>query len=111
MSRIGPRVTCEELAKSAEQIARGEGLIAGLPGVKADARSMDAQAHKANRDLAERIREAMAAVKPTDKDVPRFVLGWRLYPNRNNPFWDDAGGTHVCGCGCGCSSCPPPEDR
>jgi hypothetical protein len=111
MSRIGPRVSCEEVAKSAEQITRGEGLIAGLPGVKADARSMDQKAHEANRDLAERIREAMAAVKPSDNNVPRFVLGWRLYPNRNNPFWKDEGGTHVCGCGCGCSSWAPPEDR
>src|SRR5215471_7052494 len=76
--------------------------------VEADAQSMDSEAHKANRELAKRISAAVAAAKPSDDGVPRFVLGWRLYPNRANPFWQDAGGVHNCGCGCACFSEPGP---
>jgi hypothetical protein len=92
MSRIGPGLTHAHLARSVDQTIKGEGLVAGLPGVEADAQSMDSEAHKANRELAKRISAAVAAAKPSDDGVPRFVLGWRLYPNRANPFWQDAGG-------------------
>jgi hypothetical protein len=111
MGRIGPRLTGKQLKESAEKTQKGEGLVAGIPGVEADAERMDRQAHTANRDLAKRIREAVAATKPSDKNIPRFVLGWRLYPNRDNPFWNDAGGPHVCGCGCACYSHPPDGDN
>ena|SRR5215471_11582962 len=108
MSRIGPGLTHAHLARSVDQTIKGEGLVAGLPGVEADAQSMDSEAHKANRELAKRISAAVAAAKPSDDGVPRFVLGWRLYPNRANPFWQDAGGVHNCGCGCACFSEPGP---
>jgi hypothetical protein len=111
MGRIGPRLTGNQLKESAEKTQKGEGLVAGIPGVEADAERMDRRAHTANRDLAKRIREAVAATKPSDENIPRFVLGWRLYPNRDNPFWNDAGGPHVCGCGCACYSFPPDDDN
>jgi hypothetical protein len=107
MCKVQPSLTTSHLQMSAEQTTRGEGIVAGLPGVEADAHSMDDEAHKANRELASRISAALAAVKPNDKDGHRFVLGWRLYPNRDHPFWQDAGGVHNCGCGCGCASQPP----
>lgn len=109
MCRVQPLVTLKQLRECAERTTAGEGIVAGLPGVESDAQSMDKAAHKANRDLAKLISEAVAKSKPRDGGVPRFVLGWRLYPNRDNPFWKDAGGVHNCGCGCGCASEPPSD--
>jgi hypothetical protein len=42
------------------------------------------------------------AKKATDKYGAHFVLGWRLYPNKEHPRWSKD--VHSCGCGCGCSS-------
>jgi hypothetical protein len=39
--------------------------------------------------------------KVSDKHGAHFVLGWRLYPNKDHPRWNQD--VHSCGCGCGCS--------
>jgi hypothetical protein len=102
MAYVEPRLTPEFLEESATQTTNGRGLALALPGVKADAQEMDHDGNGQNRELARRISELLAELKPTDDGVPRFVLGWRLYPNSGNSFWDDAGRQHACGCGCGC---------
>jgi hypothetical protein len=102
MGEIGPRLTPKELQTTAADIMKGEGLKAALPGVGADAHSMDRKGYKANRDLAKRIQQLLAELKPSDNKVPRFVLGFRMYPNAESKYWDLASKDHVCGCGCGC---------
>ena len=104
MSLIGPRLTAKELKGTAAQTMKGDGLKVALPGVAADAYSMDKEAYKVNRDLAKQIQQLVAKLKPSDKKVPRFVLGFRMYPNAQSKYWDQAVRDHVCGCGCGCSS-------
>ena len=42
----------------------------------------------------------MAELKPADGKVPRFILGFRMYPNAQSKYWDQASKEHVCGCGC-----------
>ena len=106
MCKVTPSLTHANLAMTVDHVAKGRGHLGGLPGVDPDAKKMDPKAHKANRDLAKRITEAVHSVKPHDKGKPRFVLGWRLYPNQENDFWKDAGGVHNCGCGCACFSNP-----
>lgn len=107
MCEIGPPLTTDELRKSAEQTIKGQGREVGLPGVESDAERMDKGASKINREMASRISAAVAQLKPSDGSIPRFVLGWRLYPNRESPFWHGTDGKHACGCGCGCFSQPP----
>ena len=58
---------------------------------------------EANRALATMIRKAVKAKKEGDKHGEHFVLGWRLYPNKDHPRWKDKD-DHACGCGCGCSA-------
>ncbi len=111
MCKVRPVLTVEHLKDSTDFISKGHGLVAGLPGVEPDAKSMDPKADNANRDLAKRISEAVAAVKPTENGIPRFVLGWRLYPNEASEFWKDDGGKHNCGCGCACYSNPHPKHK
>jgi hypothetical protein len=106
MCKVTPSLTHKHLAMTVDNTAKGKGHVSGLPGVDPDAKRMDRKAHKANRDLAQRITEAVHSIKPKDKGKPRFVLGWRLYPNQENDFWKDAGGVHNCGCGCACFSNP-----
>jgi hypothetical protein len=43
------------------------------------------------------------AKKKSDRHGARFVLGWRLYPNKEHPSWSNKD-VHSCGCGCGCSA-------
>jgi hypothetical protein len=104
MSLIGPRLTPKELKATATATMKGDGLKAALPGVAADAHSMDKKAYQVNRDLAKRIQQLVAELKPSDSKVPRFVLGFRMYPSAESKYWDKAVMDHVCGCGCGCSS-------
>jgi hypothetical protein len=106
MGEIGPSFTRAELEKSGQDTMKGEGLKAGLPGVAADAMKMDPPAFRTNRELAKQIQELVAKLKPSDGDVPRFVLAWRMYPNTNSKYWKDAARDHVCGCGCGCPITP-----
>jgi hypothetical protein len=46
----------------------------------------------------------MRTVKKQDKNGAQFLLGWRLYPNRDHPRWKNNKDAHSCGCGCGCGS-------
>ena len=106
MGIIGPRLTQKEVKDTAQMTSKGEGLKAALPGVAADAHSMDKKAYQTNRELAKRIQQLVAELKPSDGKVPRFVLGFRLYPNAKSAYWDQAAKDHVCGCGCGCWTSP-----
>lgn len=105
MPEIYPKMSRSKLQKSARTTARGKGR-APLPGVKTDAtdvQATDKGGHKANRELADMIRQAVQAKKNTDKNGAHFVLGWRLYPNKNHTRWKSKD-VHSCGCGCGCSA-------
>src|SRR5262249_4898725 len=95
-------MTPKEVRDSAVKTYQGDGLKAALPGVAADAHSMDKAAFSTNRELAKKIQELLAEYKPNDKGVPRFVIGFRMYPNAESPYWKRAKSEHVCGCGCGC---------
>jgi hypothetical protein len=105
MPEITPKLTRSKLKKSARITSEGGGRKP-LPGVKTDAKHVDAGdkcGYKANRELAEMISKAVQAKKNSDKSGAHFVMGWRLYPNKEHPRWkgkDD----HACGCGCGCSA-------
>ena len=105
MPEIYPKMSRKQLRKGARKTSEGKGR-APLPGVKTDAKhaqATDKCGHQANRELAALIRDAVQSKKKSDKHGPRFVLGWRLYPNKNHPQWKSKD-VHSCGCGCGCSS-------
>jgi hypothetical protein len=102
MGIIGPRLTRKELEASGQKTMQGDGLKAVLPGVAADAMTMDRKAFDTNRELASKIQKLVAELKPSDAGVPRFVLAWRMYPNADSKYWDTAAKDHICGCGCGC---------
>jgi hypothetical protein len=106
MPEIYPKVTRSKLKKGALKTANGKGRRFPLPGVKTDSKhenATDKCGHDANRELARLIEKAMRTVKKQDKGGQHFVLGWRLYPNRNHPRWKTKD-VHSCGCGCGCSA-------
>ncbi len=105
MPEINPKVTRAKLRQGARRTSQGEGRVP-LPGVKTDAKHVNASdkcGYEANRELARLIRDAVQVKKKSDKHGSRFVLGWRLYPNKNHPQWKSKD-AHSCGCGCGCSS-------
>jgi hypothetical protein len=105
MPEIYPKMTRAKLKKSARKTSNGKGRVA-LPGVKTDAKHIQATdkcGYQANRELAEIIGKAMRAKKNGDANGAHFVLGWRLYPNKDHPRWKSKD-EHACGCGCGCSS-------
>jgi hypothetical protein len=105
MPAIYPKVTSEKLKKGARKTSKGKGRVP-LPGVKADVADVNATdkgGYKANRELSKLIRKAVKATKNRDKHGEHFVLGWRLYPNKQHPRWSDKD-EHACGCGCGCSA-------
>lgn len=105
MPEIYPKVTRAKLKKGARKTALGKGRVS-LPGVKTDAKHVQATdkcGYKMNRELADLIKKAMQAKKGSDKNGDHFVLGWRLYPNKEHPRWNSKD-VHSCGCGCGCSS-------
>jgi hypothetical protein len=105
MPEIYPKVTRSQLKRSARNTADGKGR-AGLPRVKADAKHVNATdkcGYEANRELSKLIEKAMRSVKKADKGGQHFVLGWRLYPNKNHKRWNDKD-VHSCGCGCGCAA-------
>jgi hypothetical protein len=104
MPEIYPKMTRAKLKQGARKTAQGKGR-APLPGVKTDARHVNAsdkRGYQANRELAELIAKAVRQKKKSDKDGAPFVLGWRLYPNKDHPRWSKD--VHSCGCGCGCYS-------
>jgi hypothetical protein len=105
MPEIYPKMTRAKLKKTARKTSLGKGR-APLPGVKTDAKHVQATdkcGYQANRDLAAMIAKAMRAKKNSDKNGAHFVIGWRLYPNKEHPRWDNKD-VHSCGCGCGCSA-------
>ncbi len=105
MPEIHPKMAAAELRKGAQKTALGKGRVA-LPGVKTDAKHVQATdkcGYRANRELAEIIKAAVKAKKKADLNGEHFVLGWRLYPNKKHPRWNDKE-DHACGCGCGCSA-------
>jgi hypothetical protein len=105
MPEIHPKVTRAKLQRSARKTSGGKGR-APLPGVQTDAKHVNATdkcGYDANRQLAKLIEKAMRSVKKGDKGGQHFVLGWRLYPNKNHPRWGSKD-VHSCGCGCGCSA-------
>jgi hypothetical protein len=108
MTMVGPPQTLEDLGKSARRVR--DGRATGLPAVKSDIEKMhDAHAEEANRKLEKAISRALARYKP-EKDAygePLFILGWRLYPNKNNEHWKEAH-EHTCGCSCGGTAPWPP---
>ena len=103
MGKIGPGRTFSELQKSAQRTRGGKGRPQ-LPGVKTDAMQMRPEDYKVNRELGKRISEAMLALKGSSGGKPRFVIGWRLYPNADHKeYWADKMLDHVCSCACGCT--------
>jgi hypothetical protein len=91
MPEIYPKVTRAKLKESARKTRSGKGR-ASLPGVKTDAKHANATdkcGYTANRELARLINKAMRSAKKSDKAGQHFVLGWRLYPNKNHPRWND----------------------
>ena len=105
MPEIYPKMTRAKLKTGARKTSLGKGR-APLPGVKTDAKHVQATdkcGYGANRDLAAMIAKAMRAKKNSDKNGAHFVLGWRLYPNKEHPRWNSKD-VHSCGCGCGCSA-------
>ena len=120
MVEIYPKLTPARLKKSARKTSEGKGL-APLPGVRTDAKlaakadpanpkspyygskHYDPNGYQKNRELARRIGEAVGDIKKSDEHGPRFVLAWRLYPNKEHPSWQRRD-VHFCGCGCGCFS-------
>ena len=105
MPEIYPKVTRAKLQRSARKTSEGKGG-ASLPGVKTDAKHVNATdkcGHNANRELSKLIEKAMRSVKKSDKGGQHFVLGWRLYPNKDHARWKNKD-VHSCGCGCGCSA-------
>jgi hypothetical protein len=118
MVEIYPKLTPAKLRKSARKTSEGKGL-APLPGVRTDAklaatadptnpkspyfgsRHYDPNGYQKNRELARRIGEAMNDLKKGDEQGARFVLAWRMYPNKEHPSWHRKD-VHFCGCGCGC---------
>jgi hypothetical protein len=102
MPAIYPKVSRAKLDQGARKTSSGAGRVP-LPGVKTDAKQVDKSDYAANRELARLIKKAMRAAKKSDKAGQQFVLGWRLYPNKNHPRWKGRD-VHSCGCGCGCSA-------
>jgi len=97
MAEIEPKLTQAQLsALDGSYLADGRHRSEPLPGVTSDART---QAHQDNRELAERIKQALKDAKPGNEG--EFLLAWRLYPNADHPRWQQQE-PHACGCGCGC---------
>jgi hypothetical protein len=106
MPAIYPKVTRAKLKQGGRKTSEGKGRVP-LPGVKTDAKHVNATdkcGYKANRQLAAMIKKAVKAKKNSDKHGDHFVLGWRLYPNKDHPRWKAGKDDHGCGCGCGCNS-------
>jgi hypothetical protein len=98
-------MTRSKLKSGARKTSLGKGRVP-LRGVKTDAKHVQATdkcGYQANRELAQMIKKAVRAKKNSDKSGQHFVLGWRLYPNKDHPRWK-AKDDHACGCGCGCSA-------
>jgi hypothetical protein len=103
--KIGPARTFQELKASGRKTSDRKGHPQ-LPGVKADALQMSPdEKYQDNRRLADAIGKLMMEMKGQSADgKPLFVIGWRLYPNKENrEYWKDGVEEHVCSCACGCA--------
>ncbi len=110
---IKPRMSWRDLHKGAKETASGKRKTP-LPGVKtAKTTPKTAAVHRKDREangtLAEKISAAVREVKKSDRHGPLWVVGWRMYPNKDHPHWKAH--THACSCGCGCHSHPKPGHR
>jgi len=77
---------------------------AGIPEMISTALGSAARpnAERENRQLNADIGQALSnnkPLEPEDDGVPRFVIVWRMYPNKDNPVVKSNGN---CGCGCSC---------
>lgn len=126
MVEVSPKLTPAKLRKSARKTSEGKGL-APLPGVRTDAKAApvadandprspyygsthhDPDGYETNRKLAARISKAVEELKASDEHGPRFVLAWRMYPNKDHPVWQQKD-VHFCGCGCGCAATGASEE-
>jgi len=122
---VNPKLSMGKLRSGARKTSAGRGA-SPLPGVKTDARqaatadfadpnspfygttACDPRGYSKNRELAKRISAAVNELKVSDEHGPRFILGWRMYPNSDHPCWDPKE-VHICGCGCGCFSRAAPK--
>jgi hypothetical protein len=103
MPKIGPGRTFDELKRSGLVTREGRGRPQ-LPGVKADAAQNRSEDAKVNEQLAKEIGETVLRLKGNANGKPKFVIGWRLYPNlENKEYWDNRLLDHVCSCACGCA--------
>jgi hypothetical protein len=101
-----PFKTVEELRASGSKTR--DGKLVDLDGLEGADGTHYAADDKVNRQLSHIIHEAVSALK-SDEHGPKFVIGWRLYPNANHPLWKSEHEQHICGCGCGCG-CGRPVD-
>src|SRR5262245_31389263 len=109
---VGPKLKLAELKRqSSVRLRDGRRHHAALAAVTSDAEAVqaldpqqyplcDRTGYQQNRELAQRISDAVEAVKTTDEHGPHFLLAWRLYPNEEHPRWQ-AKSPHYCGCACG----------
>ncbi|HXP72512.1 MAG TPA: hypothetical protein VN823_00060 [Stellaceae bacterium] len=117
MPKIGPTRTADELRESAVATYEGKGHP-GLPGVDTDAWSESPNgAFVTNGELAEAFKAITSLAKGSRGGKPLFVIGWRMYPNKECPYWSKLD-SHACSCGCACSThkrkrgkAPPPPGR
>ena len=63
-----------------------------------NSRFLDRKGFATNRKMAKEIDKIFRKYKKMDKDGTHFVLGWRLYGNKDHVRFQEADG---CGCGCG----------
>jgi hypothetical protein len=63
-----------------------------------NSRFLDRKGFATNRKMAKEIDKIFKKYKKIDKDGSHFVLGWRLYGNKDHVRFQEADG---CGCGCG----------
>jgi hypothetical protein len=112
MSDIGPRQAFSGLEDGARLTREGKGAAELLSGVITDALQKSPEKDFLdNRKLAELIGHAMLTLKGSHGGKPKFVIGWRLYPNaENREYWDPRTGDHRCSCGCGCTCVIGPKN-
>jgi hypothetical protein len=82
-----------------------KGKHAPIPGLDNEDSASDPEAANRHRRLHTKIMEAFRETQPRDGEDPetgpRFVLAWRIFPNKSNPVANEP--NCGCGCSCGCS--------